>query len=100
MTDVFLNRGFSYSAFHATGIESRSQVIELMIWQNTIKFMSYLLQSVEEEAVTIFYLRSQHRRNRYLFQLYLAVLPFTVVCYDKTVLYVCRLILIGTKSGV
>ena len=84
MTDVFLNRGFSYSALHTTGVESRSQVIELMVWQNTVKFMSYPLQAVEGEAIALFYIRSEHRRNRYLLELYFAVFPFTVVCHDKS----------------
>lgn len=55
-----------------------------MVWQNTVKLMPYLLQAVEGELVDLFYIRSEHRCNRYLLELYFAVFPFTVVCHDKS----------------
>lgn len=55
-----------------------------MVWQNTVKLMPYLLQTIEGKLVDLFYIRSEHRRYRYLLELYFAVFPFTVVCHDKS----------------
>ena len=87
MTDVFLYRSFGNSALHTTGVKGSTQVIELMVWQNTIEFVPYLLQAVEGEIVALFYIRRKHWGNRYLFQLYFSVFAFTVIRHDKSVLF-------------